>query len=530
MATPAATCVPLMLLLLVAASAVFILDRFTPLGFSLYMLYVPICLASLWLRGWRVALVFGSLCSLLLAVGLFVSPAGGPFIWSVVNRSVALLTLWSALWGGKLFAQRSLDLERAHATLRQEVARRTQAEQALRVTNEQLESRVAERTAQLQTTLERWSLVTQATHDGVYDWDLTTHLVIASSHWNEMHGFTDEDDSETFEQWSDRLHPDDRAHVLGHLEDYLAKKQQGFREEYRIRRRDDRWIWVLDRAYALWNKDGRAVRLVGSEKDITHGKQVEAQLRQHEARLIDLSTKLLRAQDQERQRIARELHDDMTQRLAVLAVEIGSLSRTGPSDAPTQAHIEGLRKSAAQLAEDIQSFAYRLYPSLLEHLGLEAAIRDHVDDFSRRTGLKVQYLQRDVPQSISMDLATCLYRVTQESLQNVLKHAEASEVLVRLLGTATGVGVCVCDDGKGFAQEPSGSTSRGLGLVSMEERVRLYQGTFRIRTNPGKGTEVHAWVPVEDVTRETGIVGGCVTGSMISRMGGLVSCEHGDLQ
>ncbi|MBM3275029.1 MAG: sensor histidine kinase, partial [Candidatus Sericytochromatia bacterium] len=213
--------------------------------------------------------------------------------------------------------------------------------------------------------------------------------------------------------------------------------------------------------------------------------------------------KLLKAQDQERQRIARELHDDMTQRLAVLAVEIGSLGRTGPSNAPIQAHIEGLRKAAAQLAEDIHHFAYRLHPSLLEHLGLEAAIRDHVDDFSRRSGLKVQYLQRDVPRSLSMDVATCLYRVTQESLQNVLKHAEASEVLVRLLGTAKGIGVCIHDNGKGFDPEPDGTASRGLGLISMEERVRPFQGTFRIRSSPGKGTEVHAWVPVEDVTRET---------------------------
>lgn len=366
------------------------------------------------------------------------------------------------------------------------------------MTNDQLESRVAERTAQLQTALDRWNLVTQATHDGVYDWDLTTHLIVSSPHWKAMHGFDNEHDQETFEQWSDRLHPDDRARVLGHLDEYLAKKREGFREEYRIRRRNDGWIWVLDRALALWNEEGRAVRLVGSEKDITQRKQAEERLRQHEAQLIDLTTKLLSAQEQERQRIARELHDDITQQLAVLAVEIGSLNRIEQSDAPTKAHIENLRKAAAQLAEDIHQFAYRLHPSLLEHLGLEAAIRDHVDDFSRRSGLKVRYVQRDVPQSVPMDVGTCLYRVTQECLQNVLKHAEASDVLVRLLGTTRGIGVCIHDNGKGFDPEPARSASRGLGLISMKERVRPFQGTFRIRSRPGKGTEVHAWVPHSD--------------------------------
>ncbi len=452
----------------------------------------------LWLAGWRAALLTGGVCSILIIVGWFLSMPGIPFFWSVLNRCMALLVLWSVLWGGHLFVQRTRELEVARANLLQEVEQRTKAEQALRVANEQLESRVTERTALLQAALDRWELVTQATHDGVYDWDLQTRQVAHSSHWKEMHGFDSNESPETFEQWSTRIHPDDRPRVLGNLEEYLAKKRQGFREEYRIRRRDDRWIWVLDRAYALWEGNSRAIRLVGSEKDITERKRAEELLRKHEAQLINLTTKLLQAQDEERQRIARELHDDVTQRLAVLAVEISALTRSDSSEASHQGHIEHLRKAAAQLAEDVHNFAYRLHPSLLEHLGLEAAIRDQVDDFIRRTGLKVQYMQRKVPQSLPLSVATCLYRVTQESLQNILKHAEASEVLVRLLGTATGVGICVRDDGKGFVQEPSESTSHGLGLISMEERVRLFQGTFRIRSSPGKGTEVHAWVPLSD--------------------------------
>jgi len=481
-----------------AIVTVFLLDWHTPLGFGVYVLYAPISLVCLWVSGWRAAFLTSAVCSVLIVVGLFLSPPGMPFSWSVVSRALGLLTIWSVLWGGHLFVQRTGELERTQTNLRQEVEHRTKAEQALLVTNEQLESRVTQRTAQLQTALNRWELVTRATHDGIYDRDLTTNIVIYSPHWCEMHGFDNENEHETVEQWSERIHPDDRARVLGHLDEYLAKKRQEFREEYRVRRRDHRWIWVLDRACALWNEEGRAVRLVGSEKDITERKQAEELLRQHEAQLVDLTSKLLRAQEQERQRIARELHDDMTQRLAILAVEIGSLGRTSPSDAAIQVHIEDLRKAAAQLAEDVHNFAYRLHPSLLEHLGLEAAIRDQVDDFSRRTGLKVQYMQRDVPQSLSLDVDTCLYRVTQESLQNVLKHAEASLVRVRLLGTATGVGVCIRDDGKGFALDAEGPTSRGLGIISMEERVRLFQGTFRIRTSPGKGTEVHAWVPISD--------------------------------
>ena len=490
-------------LLYAAAVTVFLLDWHTPLGISVSMLYVPICLTGLWVKGWRFAFIMGVLCTGLTVANLFLSMPGVPLSWSAVNRTIGFVALWSALWGGKLFAQRTVELERTKASLHQEVEQRKQAEQALLTINEQLESRIAQRTAELQTALDRWNLVTQATHDGVYDWDLTTHRVVYSHHWKAMHGFSlqDEED-ESPEQWSERIHPGDRDRVLGHLDEYLARRRQEFREEYRIRRCDGRWIWVLDRGIALWNGAGQAVRLVGSEKDITERKQAEDLLRRHEAQLEELTAKLLTAQECERQRLARELHDDFTQRLAVLAVDIGSLERSFSSDPSLRNHLQRLRQAAGQLAHDAQAFAYQLHPSLLEHLGLEAAVRDHVDEFRRRTGLSVRYVRRDIPKSLPIDTATCLYRVTQECLQNIQKHAEASEVLVRLLSTPKGVGVCIRDNGKGFSPGPTGVPSPGLGLISMEERVHLMKGIFRVRTQPGKGTEVHAWVPVPDSVHE----------------------------
>lgn len=481
-----------------ATAAIFLLDWYTPLGISVSMLYAPVCLAGLLLRGWRYAFIMGGLCSGLTIASLFLSPPGAPLSWSVVNRSIGFVALWAALWGGRIFAQRAIELERAKEDLQQEVIQRMQAEEALRAINDQLESRIAQRTGQLQTALDRWEIVTQATHDGVYDWDLTTHLVVYSPHWKTMHGFSPQDEDESSEKWSERIHPDDRGRVLGHLDEYLARKRAEFREEYRIRRCDGRWIWVLDRGITLWNEAGQAVRLVGSEKDITERKQVEAMLRRHEGQLKDLTVKLLMAQEHERQRLARELHDDFTQRLAVLAVDIGSLERSFLSDPSLRDQLQRLRQTAGQLANDIHNFAYQLHPSLLEHLGLEAAVRDHVDAFRRRTGLAVQYVPREIPRSLQIDAATCLYRVTQECLQNIHKHAEASEVLVRLLSTPKGAGVCIRDNGKGFALDPAEGSSPGLGLISMEERVHLMNGRFRIRTQPGKGTEVYAWIPLPD--------------------------------
>ncbi len=252
--------------------------------------------------------------------------------------------------------------------------------------------------------------------------------------------------------------------------------------------------------FPLRDGSGHIYGTGGISTDITYRKQVEDKLRQHRAKLEDLATKLLTAQEREQQRIARDLHDDFTQRLAALALDAGSLERVCRSDPALLPHCQIIRKAAEQLADDVHNFSYRLHPSSLAHLGLEAAIQDHTHEFAQRTALAVRYVSRNIPKAIPIEVATCLYRVTQESLQNVLKHAEASTVVVRLLGTSNGVGVCIHDDGRGFEGEEA--STRGLGLLSMEERIRLAEGTLHIRTRPGDGTEVRAWVPLPDVRQE----------------------------
>lgn len=255
----------------------------------------------------------------------------------------------------------------------------------------------------------------------------------------------------------------------------------------------------------LFDRAGHPRYLLGISEDITyrkraeealHAKQVE--LERSQAQLQDLMAKLITAQEAERQRLARDLHDDITQRLAALTIDLGNLRvRESDSNESTLEDIERLRGWAKQLTTDVQRLSHQLHPTVLDHLGLEEAVREHVEEFAARTGLTTQVVTRRLPPTIPLQHATCLYRVLQESLQNVRKHANATSVLVRLLKTPQGVGLCVHDDGQGFEQTQDSTKAKGLGLSSMAERVGILKGTFRIRTKPGDGTEIHASIPLE---------------------------------
>ncbi len=234
--------------------------------------------------------------------------------------------------------------------------------------------------------------------------------------------------------------------------------------------------------------------------DITELKRSHRLLKDQETQLRDLTARLLSAQEDERRRIARDLHDDVNQRLAALSIELGSLrpAQTEPVDLSLQ--LKGLGSSVEQLTMDLQRMAHQLHPSILEHAGLEVALREQVDEFSARLGLTAEVMMRDIPKNVPIDQATCLYRVLQECLRNIQKHANATNVLVRLVKTGKGIGLCVHDDGRGFDHQDSATRQKGLGLTSMIERVAALKGTFRIKTKPGHGTEVHVVVPAEVVT------------------------------
>jgi PAS domain S-box-containing protein len=241
-------------------------------------------------------------------------------------------------------------------------------------------------------------------------------------------------------------------------------------------------------------------------RDITERKRAEeavrtahAALERNREELRALAARLLTAQEEERRRVSRELHDDTSQKLALLIVEIETLERNLPGPASEiLEQLRSFRERAADLSDDVHNLAYRLHPSILEDLGLAVALRSHVKDFASREGIKVRLTIRSLPPALPRELASCLYRVTQEGMRNAAKHSHTRRMAIMLTGSARGIHLSIKDWGLGFEPETLKARRGGLGIISMEERVRLMNGTFCLRSKIGRGTQVAVFLPLPE--------------------------------
>ncbi len=210
-----------------------------------------------------------------------------------------------------------------------------------------------------------------------------------------------------------------------------------------------------------------------------------------------LAGQLLTVHEDERRRLARDLHDDVTQRLARLAIDAGRMERRQGEHGETARQ---LREELVRLSEDVHALSYRLHPSVLEDLGLAEGIKAECGRIARHTSIPVEVDVDDVPRKLPRESSLCLFRVAQEALRNVVRHARAQAIKVSVSPRDHGLQLVVSDDGQGFdtsRDEPHAS----LGRVSMRERVRLLGGRLSVRSAPGKGTTVTAWVPLEGAVR-----------------------------
>jgi PAS domain S-box-containing protein len=334
---------------------------------------------------------------------------------------------------------------------------------------------------------QRFRLAAYAGRMFSYEWDAATDVFVRSGEYAEMLCTDKVAQLTTGHQISAKVHPEDREKVLA-ADAALSVEKPHLRISHRMARPDGSVIWVEKTGRAHFNEQGKLLRIVGMVADITERKLAEATL-------AGVRRRLTEAQEQERNRIARELHDDIGQRLALLAIELEQLHQDPPDLPEVRRRMGELQKQASELAIDIQTLSHELHSTKLEYLGPVAAMRGLCQELGEQTKVRIDFKSRDLPSPLPPDISLCLFRVLQEALHNSVKHSGARHVEVGLWGTPDEIHLAVSDPGVGFDSEAA-KESRGLGLVSMEERLKLLKGTISIESQPKRSTTIHASVPL----------------------------------
>jgi signal transduction histidine kinase len=277
----------------------------------------------------------------------------------------------------------------------------------------------------------------------------------------------------------------------GYILDWRALRRWGFKESSlqagsEVRFRDPSW-W--DRTKWFWLS---ASLIILSLSVLT----LYLRLKVARVREMGLSGMLITAQEKERCRLASEIHDDFSQRMALLALGLENAEeaiKTSPVEATEQVH--NLLNSASEIGADLHTFSHRLHSSTLDKLGLVPGVSSLCKEFTARHGIEVDFLTDNVPRSVHPDSALCIFRIVQEGLRNLQKHSGTTKAQVSLRGATDRLLVSISDKGIGFDLREL-DKKEGLGIRSMEERAYFLGGRFKIHSEPGKGTEIIAWVPL----------------------------------
>jgi PAS domain S-box-containing protein len=345
--------------------------------------------------------------------------------------------------------------------------------------------RKAER--ELAITYDRLRQAVEAGKSAGWDWDVKTGRDRWFGDLQTMFGIQSDTYCGNVAEFRIRIHPEDRELVWKAVTD-ARQNREPYIAEFRVVRNDGTVHWITARGQFYYAANGDAERMLGMAVDITDRKLAEESL-------ATMGRRLIEAHEEERTWIARELHDDVNQRIALVAIELERWSQHLPESAvDLHDHIHHARQRLSDISKDIQALSHRLHSSKLEYLGIVAAANSFCRELSEQKKVVIEFSNLDVPRTLPVEISLCLFRVLQEALQNAVKHSGAQHFSVDLRGTGEEIRLTVSDAGVGFDWQAA-MRGRGLGLISMRERLQLVKGDFSIKSEAGRGATIWARVP-----------------------------------
>jgi PAS domain S-box-containing protein len=320
-----------------------------------------------------------------------------------------------------------------------------------------------------------------------WDWDVKTGRDRWFGDLQTMFGIQSDTYCGDVAEFRRRIYPEDRELAWKAVAE-ARQNRKPYITEFRVVRNDGTVHWITARGQFYYAANGDAERMLGMAVDITDRKLAEESL-------ATIGRRLIEAHEEERTWIARELHDDVNQRIALVAIELERWSQHLPESAvDLHDHIHHASQRLSDISRDIQALSHRLHSSKLEYLGIVVAANSYCKELSEQHKVRIEFSHSDIPRTLRMEISLCLFRVLQEALQNAVKHSGAQHFKVDLRGTTEEIRLSVSDVGVGFDWQAA-MRGRGLGLISMRERLQLVKGDFSVKSEPGRGTTICACVP-----------------------------------
>ena len=340
----------------------------------------------------------------------------------------------------------------------------------------------------------RFQLLTRATTDIVYDWDMVTNAIWWNENLRLLFGYQGPPETLDIDFWTSVIHPNDTARIRASLFGAITEGKQFWADEYRFKRADGSYANILDRGYIVHDAQSKPIRMIGAMMDITDRKLTEQRLRDSREQLRALSAHLERVREEDRTRIAREIHDELGQALTGLKMDLSWFAARLPNLPALHEKSAAMLKLIDSTVNAVRRLSTELRPAILDSLGLIPAIEWLAQEFEKRTGVTCEFLTADENLTVDEERTTALFRICQEALTNVTRYARASAVHLVLETDEKQISLRISDNGRGITDAEAKGT-KSFGLLGMRERARLLGGTLDITGAPGKGTTLTVRIP-----------------------------------